>query len=113
MRHLLAETLQEQELRFEFQVQLRTSATSMPIEDAAVVWPEDESPFRTVAHLVLPRQQIESEQVDPDGERRSFQVWNALAAHRPLGGINRLRKAVYPVSAAFRHATGIRHEDLR
>jgi catalase len=102
IRHLLEETLKNEELAFDFQVQLRTSAASMPIEDAAVTWPEEESPFQTVARLVLPRQDISSMATADDGERRAFSVWNALAAHRPLGGINRLRRAVYPVSAGFR-----------
>ncbi|WP_254509153.1 catalase family protein [Anatilimnocola floriformis] len=104
MRHMLAETLQSQELTFEFQVQLRTAEESMPIEDASVTWPEAESPFRTVAQLVLPRQDISAPEVSAAGERRAFSVWHALAAHRPLGGINRLRRAVYPASAKFRGA---------
>lgn len=29
-------------------------------------------------------------------------VWHALAAHRPLGGINRVRRLAYPVSSAWR-----------
>lgn len=102
MRHLLAETLERQQLTFLFQVQLRTSADSMPIEDASVVWPEAESPFRTVAQLTLPRQNIPAAPRAED-ERRAFSVWNALAAHQPLGGINRLRQFAYPVSAAFRN----------
>ena len=32
----------------------------------------------------------------------SFSVWHGLAAHRPLGSVNRLRKAAYEMSAAFR-----------
>jgi catalase len=100
MRHLLEKTLESHELAFEFQVQLRTSEETMPIEDAAVVWPEAESPFETVARLVLPRQGLAN---NDDYEQRSFSVWNTLAAHRPLGGINRARKVAYPISANFRN----------
>ena len=32
----------------------------------------------------------------------AFDVWHGLAAHRPLGSINRVRKVVYPKSAGFR-----------
>ena len=32
----------------------------------------------------------------------SFNVWHAVADHRPLGGINRLRREAYPISAAWR-----------
>jgi len=102
LRLALEETLQNQEVLFEFQVQLRTSERTMPVEDATVEWPESESPFRTVAHLLLPRQQIEPLRHQQAYQDLSFNVWHALAAHRPLGGINRARRAVYPVSAAWR-----------
>jgi hypothetical protein len=100
MSHLLRETLLIRELMFEFQVQLRTSAEAMPVEDPTVNWPEELSPFQTVATLVLPVQDIDVISVQLEG--RAYSVWNALAAHRPLGGINRSRQLVYPASARFR-----------
>ena len=102
MRLALEETLQTQEVRFEFQVQLRTSEQTMPIEDATVEWPESESPYRTVAHLLLPRQEIELLRQQDAYQNLSFSVWHALAAHRPLGGINRVRRWAYPLSSAWR-----------
>jgi len=102
-RILLAETLRASSLTFEFQVQLRTNAQSMPIEDASATWPEAESPYRTVARLMLPQQELNSSAWKL-GDELSFSVWNALAAHRPLGGMNRVRKAAYDVSAAWRRA---------
>jgi catalase len=101
-RILLEETLRTQHILFEFQVQLRTSAETMPIEDATVAWPENESPFRTVGLLLLPRQEIATADQRETCQRLSFNVWHALAAHRPLGGINRLRREAYPISAAWR-----------
>jgi hypothetical protein len=35
-------------------------------------------------------------------EQMSFSVWHALAAHRPLGAMNRVRKSVYDMAARFR-----------
>ncbi len=102
MRLALEQTLQQQEILFEFQVQLRNSESTMPIEDACVVWPESESPFRTVAHLLLPRQEIESLRHQAAFQNLAFNVWHGLAAHRPLGGINRVRRFAYPCSAAWR-----------
>ena len=32
----------------------------------------------------------------------SFSPWHGLAAHQPLGAINRLRRAIYEASAGFR-----------
>ena len=74
----------------------------MPIEDATVEWPESESPYRTVAHLLLPRQEIELLRQQDAYRNLSFSVWHALAAHRPLGGINRVRRRVYALSTAWR-----------
>jgi catalase len=102
MRLALEETLRTQEVLFEFQVQLRTSERTMPIEDATIEWPESESPYRTVAHLLLPRQEIASLRQQAAIQQLSFNVWHALAAHRPLGGINRVRRWAYPLSAAWR-----------
>ena len=35
-------------------------------------------------------------------EKMSFDPWHALAEHRPLGGLNRARKAVYHASVMVR-----------
>jgi hypothetical protein len=102
MRLALEETLRTQEVLFEFQVQLRTSEQTMPIEDPTIEWPENESPYRTVAHLFLPRQDIELLRQQEAYKNLSFNVWHALAAHRPLGGINRVRRWAYPLSTAWR-----------
>ncbi len=77
----------------------------MPVEDVTVRWDEDVSKPITVATL-----RIGIQTVDPDGalaqqcEAMSFTPWHALAEHRPMGGINRLRKAVY--EASFNHRVG-------
>ena len=102
MRLALEETLRTQEALFEFQVQLRTSEQTMPVEDASIAWPESESPYRTVAHLLLPRQEIALLHQQEAYKNLSFNVWHALAAHRPLGGINRVRRPAYALSSAWR-----------
>lgn len=102
LRLILEETLRSQDVLLDFQVQLRTSADTMPVEDAMIEWPQDESPFRTVAELRLPQQEIGTSEQKARCLQLSFNVWNALADHRPLGGINRLRRAAYPFSAAWR-----------
>ncbi len=102
LRLMLEETLRSQQLLFEFQIQLRTSANSMPVEDATVEWPESESPYRTVALLLIPRQEIDTEQQKELCRQLAFNVWHSITDHRPLGGINRLRREVYPISTAWR-----------
>ena len=104
MRVLLEETLAGRSIVFYFQVQLRTSEQSMPIEAATVEWPQSESPYQSVADLVIPRQDIARLRINGEAERRAFNVWNALMEHRPLGGINRVRQQAYAVSSEFRNA---------
>ena len=82
-----------------------TDLESMPIEDSAVSWPQDENPYITVARLSTPAQNAWSpENVAAVDEGMSFNPWNGLAAHRPLGNINRARKPTYANSIAFRHS---------
>ncbi len=88
---------------WELRVQLATDAEKMPIEDATMLWPEEDSPYMTVGHLRAEPQPGWS----PELSRRiddgmSFSPWHGLAAHRPLGAIMRARKPAYEMSAGFR-----------
>lgn len=68
----------------------------------SVAHSKSESPYRTVAHLLLPRQEIELLRQQAAYRNLSFSVWHALAAHRPLGGINRVRRWAYALSSTWR-----------
>ncbi|MFE1600525.1 hypothetical protein [Methylobacterium sp. ID0610] len=74
----------------------------MPIEDAAMPWPEAESPYRTVARIAAPRQDAWNAAKERAFDGLSSSPWHGLAAHQPLGSIMRARRAVYPRSAGFR-----------
>jgi hypothetical protein len=88
---------------WDIQVQLCTNLETMPIEDAAVTWPETESPYLSVARLHMQAQNAwRADRVELVDERMSFSAWHALAAHRPLGGIMRARQAAYAAAARFR-----------
>lgn len=90
---------------YEFQVQLCTDLDAMPVEDASVDWPEELSPHRGVAKLTFPAQNPDTKDRREYGDDvLSFNSWRGLAAHRPLGSINRLKKLVYDASSDFRHA---------
>ncbi len=86
---------------FDFCVQLRKG--DMPIEDAAQRWDETASPFLKVATLRIPKQQFRTKQREELAEALSFSPGHALAAHAPLGGLNRARIAVYAALSRFRH----------
>jgi hypothetical protein len=99
----LAGYLQSQEAVFDFKVQLQKDALKMPVEDPSVLWDETVSEPETVAILRIPPQQVDgSGDLATRCESMSFNPWHALAEHRPMGGINRLRRVVYPASTAKR-----------
>ena len=105
LRETVVDFFRHNAAEWNLQVQLCTDLEAMPIEDASVAWPERLSPYRTVARIVIPSQNAWSEQrVQAVEQQMSFNPWHALAAHRPLGGIMRARKAVYEAAARFRSA---------
>ena len=90
---------------WDVRVQLCTNLDTMPIEDASKTWPEEESPFITVARItVKPQMAWNEEKSKAIDDGMSFTPWHGLAAHRPLGSINRLRKSAYEASSQFRAA---------
>jgi hypothetical protein len=80
---------------FDFKVQLQRTDRYMPVEDATVEWRERDAPFVTVARLTIPSQEFDTEAQNQFCEALSFTPWHALPEHRPIGVMNRLRKAVY------------------
>lgn len=103
LREAVSAFFAEHEGVWELRAQLRTDAGTMPVEDASVIWPEETSPYVTVARLVAPRQETWSEaRIRAIDDGLSFSPWHGLEAHRPLGSIMRARRAAYPGSVAFR-----------
>jgi Catalase len=99
----LARDLESQEAVFDFKVQLQTDPVRMPVEDVSAKWHESDSNPVTVATLRIPPQTVDgSGDLATRCESMSFNPWHALAEHRPMGGMNRLRKVVYQASIAKR-----------
>jgi catalase len=95
MQHLTGE--------WEFCVQLCRDLKKQPIEDPTTQWDETDAPFVAVATIRAEPQDSWSEaNVLKVDEQMRFSVWTGLAAHEPLGNINRARKATYEHSAKFR-----------
>lgn len=93
---------------FDFQVQVRKESElagkiDTEIEDASVAWGEAACPFVAVGIITIPPQDFETPERRDLCESLVFTPWNGIVEHRPLGGINRLRRAVYDASAAYRH----------
>lgn len=96
--------LRQQSLQWELQLQPFVSEATTPIEDASVNWP---SPYVTVATLTLPSQDTASAAgmaLAEKVEGAVFDPWQAMAAHRPLGDVQRARKVVYFASQKARGA---------
>lgn len=103
LRLAMAAHLRDREARFDVLVQLQVDPAATPIEDASKEWREGVSPQLKVATLRIPRQTFTSAAQMRFGENLSFTPWHALSDHRPLGGINRVRKRVYEAMSARRH----------
>lgn len=88
---------------WEFRVQLCRDLERQPVEDPTMEWKEDETPFQRVGVVrVQPQDSWDPARVQAVDEEMRFSVWTGLAAHRPLGNINRARNAPYRYSAGFR-----------
>lgn len=107
LRDDLTARLGEGPMRYELQVQLYVDPIRTPIEDGSVEWKESDSPFVTVADVVLPRQDTKSargRRIDAFVERLSFDPWHASVELRPLGNMMRARSHAYRLSVMERGA---------
>ncbi len=103
LRANLIAQLADGDFAFDFMVQFRTEPDSMPIEDPTITWDETASPFNTIARLTIPKQGFSTPEQDAFSENLSFTPWHCVEAHRPLGGINRVRRVVYEAISSLRH----------
>ncbi|TWI69955.1 hypothetical protein IP91_01033 [Pseudoduganella lurida] len=107
LRHVVQQHFAQQGGEWELRVQLNTNIEEMPIEDASAEWPENVSPYIPVARITAPPQAGWSEALSlAIDEKTSFSPWHGLAAHRPLGALNRVRKAAYAMSSGLRAQHG-------
>jgi hypothetical protein len=102
-RPALVAELQARPYEFDIQVQLCADLAQMPVEDVTVEWPEQLSPFVTVAKLRFPPQNISGDNNLEKMDALSFTPWRVRAEHAPLGNIMRVRKEVYRHSSILRH----------
>ncbi|MBK5375180.1 catalase family protein [Pseudomonas sp. TH43] len=89
---------------FVLQIQRQDANKYMPIEDTSIEWREEDAPFETVARITLPPQDFDTPALNLACDNLSFNPWFGVEAHRPIGGINRLRKAVYEAVSDYRHS---------
>jgi hypothetical protein len=96
LRQALKDHLAKREAVFNFRIQKQTDAEAMPIEDLTMPWDEKVSNPIQVATLHVGQQVVSPDsEVEQRCESLAFNPWHTLVEHRPLGGMNRLRRAVY------------------
>ena len=104
LRDLVVEFFRDNSAEYELCAQLCTNLEKMPVEDASIEWPEDESPYRPVARITIPAQEAYSPARRVYGDDvLTFTPFNCLAEHRPLGSVMRARQRAYEDSSRYRH----------
>ena len=92
-------------IQFELCVQRFVNAEVTPIEDTSIPWTPEAAPVEKVATLTIPQADVNT----PEARAQfriinalAFNPWNTTDEFRPLGNLNRARKAAYDASAAHR-----------
>ena len=105
LRDAMVAALDAGDVELDVRLQLQTDPHLMPIENAAVLWPERLSPRVSVATLRIPRQKFNSPAQLDFAKRLSYNPWHCIPEHRPLGNQSRARKPHVPgaLDAAAHH----------
>ena len=103
LRAAMVASLNAGDIELDVRLQLQTDPHRMPIENAAVLWPERLSPRLSAATLRIPRQSFDSPAQMEFSKRLSYNPWHSIAEHRPLGNQSRARKRIYLELSMLRH----------
>ena len=88
---------------FDFMVQERVPGFDMPLDDATVVWQENDSPFVAIARINIPAQKFIGEAQAQFCENLSMNPWHGVGEWTPKGSLSRARRFVYAAVSQFRH----------
>ena len=110
LRDAMVAALEEGDVKLDIRLQRQTDPHLMPIENAAVLWPEKLSPRLSVATLRIPRQKFNSPAQMAFAKRLSYNPWHCIPEHRPLGNQSRARRRMYFELSRLRHTmNGVPH----
>src|ERR1700738_3118819 len=104
LRDAMVATLTNEDVELDIRLQLQTDPHLMPLENNAVLWPEELSPRISAATLRIPRQKFDSPSQLNFAKRLSYNPWHAIAEHRPLGNQSRARQRMYSALANLRQS---------
>lgn len=102
LRDAMVRSLADKPVEFDIRIQMQTDPHLMPLENAAVLWPERLSPRVSVATLRLPPQTFDSPQQMDFAKRLTYNPWHTIPEHRPLGNQSRARRRMYSQLSALR-----------
>ncbi|MEU9790323.1 hypothetical protein AB0E27_06785 [Streptomyces sparsogenes] len=103
----LTQRLATGDICFELCVQRYLDERRTPVEDGSVEWKESDTPVVPVAVLTVPRQDLDAAEARSAArrvERLAFHPWHTTEEFRPLGSLNRARRAAYEAGGAHRPA---------
>lgn len=119
LRENMVKTLSRTDVEFDLMIQIQTDAHRMPIENAAVRWPEKLSPFIPAATVHIPQQIFDTAARAEFARKLKMNPWHCLPEHRPLGNQSRARQRMYRELSRLRqqmnnvsHYEPSGHEDL-
>lgn len=104
LRNDLARRLASGNVVFDFLVQFYADPRSTPI-DGATAWSASAAPYVKFGELTIERADLAdptTHAAESTLDGAAFSVWHGIAAHRPIGNVQRTRRAVYPSSARYR-----------
>jgi catalase len=102
LREEIGQVIAAERTRWDLCVQLCTDLEAMPVEDPTVEWDQAVSPYLTVATFEADPQVSWDTGSDAEEDAQYFSPWNGLAAHQPLGAVNRARQDVYAYGQGYR-----------
>lgn len=107
----LKEYYSKNDAEYEFQVQFCENLEDQPVEYSGKIWDAEKYPWQTVARIFVPKQDsfIPARKTFWEDHIR-LDPFQGLKDFEPIGSSNRLRKVVYPASAALRHKLNGRRE---
>ena len=97
LRAALREETSEGEACLRVGVQIQRDPVAQPVEDLTVEREEEHTPFLPIATLEFPKQDVGSS--EETCSRMDINPWRVPLEHRPLGGLNRVRGALYRATA--------------
>lgn len=116
LRQAMKDSLNSQSVCLKFMVQHQPvlpvdpsqAAKESAVENVVEEWSEEHFPFYPVATITIDSQDFDTTEQNEQCEAMSYNPWHSVAAHKPLGSVNRIRKSVYDQIAHLRRASSIK-----